>query len=121
MKIRKLLDILECADSSLRVFFDFAECIPTTINSWRGVYSEPALGWVRFDTIDKHPTVESLIKEIKAAINGRIFTGWKGGEYTYTDDNILHVDNPGYCSHTEINHITIGRYSVILHTINNKN
>jgi hypothetical protein len=103
-----------------RVYLAFARCVPTTIRSWRGIYAEPALGWEPAGysgNVAEYPTVESLIAELERAIDGREYTGWKGGEYSYDGTEPMHVDNPGDCTNTEIVRVEVKEWGeVILHT-----
>jgi hypothetical protein len=125
MRIGRLLILLRnCKrDPSPPVLFDFCRCFPTTVQSWRGVYAEAALGWTNhdFDYDAKETTVDDLIAELEKAIDGRKFTGWKGGEFSYNEDTEIHVDNPGECTHTEIINVEDKGYVVLLHTRNNDN
>lgn len=115
MTIGQVLDSLgKAAKPDLPVYFAFGDCIPTTVGSWRGVYAEAALG---FTLHRPPPTVAQLRRELETAIDGRTFTGYKGGEYRYTRDTVLHVDNCGICSHTEIDRIELDDYLVRVHTI----
>lgn len=115
----QVLEELRKAKPDMRVYFAFAHCIPTDVDSWRGVYAEPALGWKPSGYsghVEKYPLVADVIKELEGAINGRSFDGWKGGYFTYTGDETLHIDNSGDCTNTEIERIEIGPYCVIIHT-----
>jgi hypothetical protein len=119
MKIKELLKILREAKQDISVYFDFCSCVPTTVGSWRGIYAEPALGWQASGysgNVKNHPTVASLILELEKAIDGREYTGWKGGEYSYSEESELHIDNNGDCTNTEISHITNNGWSLTIHT-----
>ena len=48
-------------DKRVYVFYDFCQCVPTHLGSWRGIYAEPTLGWDSIDTI----TIQELITEIE--------------------------------------------------------
>ena len=92
-------------------------CVPTTVDSWRGVYAEPALGWSPAGYtkhVDTYPTVASLIAELEQAISGRIYTGWKGGEFTYDGTETLHVDNPGDYTMMSITGVDVKDYEVVI-------
>lgn len=109
MTIGQVIDELKKAkDMNGRVYFMPLRCVPTTVDSWRGVYAEPAIGWEPSGysgTVKEYPTVSSLISELQKAIDGRAYGGWKGGEYEYSRSSPLHVDNPGDCTNTEISSI----------------
>lgn len=112
MQIGKLKAVLENAKPDAFVVFSFGCCRPTTGNSWRGIYAEPAIGWEP----DGETKVSDLILELNRLTSGEVFYGWKGGEYTYTDSDTLHVDNPGRYTCTEITHVTVKDWEVVLHT-----
>lgn len=122
MQIHDVLKALKQADPTIQVYFDFAGCVPTTVDSWRGIYAEPALGWQPSGYSSytgnsaKIPNCADLIAEIEKAIDGRTYTGWKGGEFSYSENDTLHIDNPGDCTQTEISHIVADRYSVMIYT-----
>lgn len=110
--INTLADVLRgVTPATARVRFDFCGCIPTTIDSWRGIYAEPALGWspagyTRIIKQEDYPTCESLVKMLEDS-TGREFTGWKGGEFYFTGDETLHIDNEGDCTYTCIDRLEI--------------
>jgi hypothetical protein len=109
---------LEQSKSEHPVYFDFCDCIPTKISSWRGVYSDPAIGWFPsgYSGDEKAPTVQEFLAELSTATSGKIYTGWKGGEFSYNDGHTLHVDNWGDSTNTEIIAVELGEYYVTLHT-----
>ena len=118
MKIKTIKNLLSLADKNIPVIFDFCGCVPTTVSSWRGVYREPAIGWAAtgYSGGGDQITVEEFLAELEKATSGKVYIGWKGGEFTYTNENTLHVDNPGEWTSTEITAVEVGEYSVILHT-----
>jgi hypothetical protein len=116
MTIGQVLDVLEQASPQVRVMYNFGCLMPTTVDSWRGIYAEAALGYKTFDHADRVPTVLEMKLRLKSAIDGRKYSGWKGGEYSYTRDTLLHIDNPGEYSNTEISKVEIKEYEVIIHT-----
>ena len=60
-------------------------CI-TNVFSWRGVYAEPACSLSIGNTTKQEnlDMLHSLISEV--------FTGWKGGTYTYNFDDEMHFE-----------------------------
>jgi hypothetical protein len=119
--INELLTTLRTAPKQDgRVYLNFCRCVPTTVGSWRGIYAEPALGWQPAGysgNVKEYPTVASLIVELEKAIDGREYTGWKGGEYTYDGSETLHIDNSGDCTNTEIVRVEVKEWGeVVLHT-----
>lgn len=119
MNIGELINELEQQDQNARVIFDFGGMFPTTIDSWRGVYAEAALGFDGGDYGDRgEVTAKSLINELKKSI-GQSFTGWKGGDYIFDELTLIHIDNPGCWTETEITKVTGDKYKVIIHTEHN--
>jgi hypothetical protein len=118
MKIADLLHDLRRAKPDAEVRFDFAGCAPTKVGSSRGDYSQPALGWcaTSYSGSGKAPTVAELIAELERATDGRKYTGWKGGEYTFTPNDPLCVDNPGDWTDTQLVRVEDQEWRVILHT-----
>jgi hypothetical protein len=114
--INEVLTVLRTAKPDIRVYFFPLGCIPTTVNSWRGVYAEPALGWrpagySASEIITTYPTVKSLIAELEEATT-RSYSGWKGGDYFYDGNEVLHIDNYGDYTNTEIQDIEVLDYQV---------
>ena len=119
MTINEILKELRRAKPDGRVYLSFCRCVPTTVRSWRGIYAEPALGWQPGGyscDVKEYPTAASLIAELERAIDGREYTGWKGGEYKYAGNETLHVDNSGDCTNTEIQRVEVKEWEVVLHT-----
>lgn len=121
MTTNELLKILRNAPKpEARVVFGFARCVPTSVDSWRGIYAEPALGWAaggHNGNVKEYPTVASLISELEDSI-GEEYSGWKGGEYYYDGNETLHIDNPGDYTNTEITQVEVSEWGgeVIIHT-----
>lgn len=121
MTTKELIALLKTATPTARVYFSFCKCVPTTIDSWRGIYAEPALGWSPAGytkNIVTYPTVSTLISELEKGIGGEFYDGWKGGSYSYTGDEELHIDNPGDYTRTKIESVAIkSQYEVIITTL----
>ena len=117
MTIGEVIDALKTADPKHCVTFAFAGCVPTTVNSWRGIYAEAALGYEAGDYGAKEVIVKELLERLEQAIAPDAeFCGWKGGDYRYNRDTPLHIDNPGRCTHTELTRVEVGEWDVTLHT-----
>lgn len=118
MTIGELLKHLRSAPhQNARVYFAPFDCVPTKVDSWRGVYAEPALGWQPAGYsghVATYPTVASLTKELEEAVSGRLHEGWKGGEFAYHENQQLHIDNPGDCTYTDISHVIVDDYQVTI-------
>ena len=111
MRLGELIKRLKKYDSSHQVRFDFCRLVPTTVDSWRGIYAELALGFDFYG--DK--TVGDLLEELQGAI-GNTFGGYKGGTYRMDEDTPVHVDNYSECTNTEIVFIGTRYDTVILYT-----
>jgi hypothetical protein len=84
--------------------YDFGNLLPSTLDSYRGFYSELALGFEDYDSrakrlkhpcsMDEYPNVVELLTKLKAA-NGETFFGWKGGEFTMNSETAVFVANRG--------------------------
>lgn len=115
MTIGEVIAALERApEPDVNVYFDFGGLRPTTVESWRGIYAEAALGFG--ESGPESATVASLLAELYKAIDGRKYMGWKGGEYRYSKRTPLHIDNQGEYSCTELMDVEVTNYRVILHT-----
>jgi hypothetical protein len=118
MNIGEVIDALKRADPAVDVRFAFGRLVPTTVNSWRGIYADAALGFEGGDYgHTRTVTAGSLLRLLEDAIApGVEFTGWKGGEYRYDRSTPLHIDNRGCCTNTELVRVEVGEFGVVLHT-----
>ena len=101
------------------ISFDFGSAIPTSLDSWRGSYSELALGYAlsgREGEGDyENTTVESLLKELKNSV-GKTFYGWKGGDFIMDKDTPIWVANSGSSDSTGVIGVLDIGWKVILLT-----
>ena len=107
-------------DEPKQVDYDFSSAIPTTLYSWRGSYSELALGFKLsgYDNNDEHfakTTAETLLLEFKNAVD-KEYTGWKGGEFTMDRDTPIWVSNEGNSGNTGIIDVVDDGWRIILMT-----
>lgn len=108
-------------DNKLKeICFDFASAIPTTLDSWRGAYEELALGYnlSGYDNNQNHSfnnTASNLLTELKSAL-GKVFTGWKGGDFVMDENTPVWVDNPGNANNTGIIDVIDDGWHIILIT-----
>ena len=114
MTVGEVLDALYEADPELPVYYDFCSCVPTTVESWRGIYAQPALGWEPHGR--QGVTVGYLIAELEKCIDGRTYIGYKGGDYIYDRESQLHIDNYGKCTSTELTGVELAGWCVFLKT-----
>lgn len=70
------------------VRFDFVYFAPHGCHSYRGYYDRPAIGYSN----GKDITVLGLLALLDTLLTEQ-FTGYKGGEYSYSDDQVLYVAN----------------------------
>jgi len=99
MKLGQIIAALEQFKPDSAVYFDFGYIKPTTLDSWRGVYSKLALGYEL--SMGEELMTEELLVRLRSA-NGDVFEGWKGGEYRMDLDTEVYVDNSGDYSKTII-------------------
>lgn len=102
------------------VDYDFGTAIPTTLDSWRGVYRELALGYelTGYDSEKNHhgqKLATDLLEHLKSAI-GKTYDGWKGGEYEMDEDTPVWVANSGNVGNTAIVDVLDDGYRLVIMT-----
>lgn len=119
LTLGEIIDRLEAvADKERKVAFDFEYLWPTTLASWRGDYSQLALGFngtIGHSLKSDNPTIAALLQELRSAI-GKGFEGWKGGEYVMDSSTLVWVANPGNVGNTAIVGVSDRGYRVVLDT-----
>lgn len=121
MTLGELIDGLQAAPrKDVEVVFDFCGIIPTTFDSWRGVYADLALGWEveQWDHERKAYntcTVGELLERANNAID-TTFHGYKGGEYQMGGDTPVWVDNYGEYTLTALAEVHANDYRCVLVT-----
>jgi len=93
--------------------FDFGNLCPTDIGSWRGDYSQLAIGYKEYD--HKDPFASEFLKELKTAVDS-YFTGWKGGEYKAYVTTPVWVANAANTGTTAISGVLDNGYEIVLIT-----
>lgn len=65
-------------------------------DSWRGSYNLPSVGYVALDISGSVEvfTVQDIIKNIEES-EGLEVSGWKGGDFTLSMDDVIYVANQG--------------------------
>lgn len=117
MTIGQLIAALKRYDKDSRIYFDFCETFPTTVDSWRGDYSVAALGWSFFSTGRRPPTVKGLIEELEKSIAPESeYQGYKGGRYKFDADTPIMVDNYGQYTETHIDRVEPGLAEILIIT-----
>jgi hypothetical protein len=79
------------------VYFDFCCFNPTDFGSFRGFYSDLAIGYEQLPTPS---TIKDFRLKLQAIANGQTFTGWKGGSYNMDGDSRIWVANSGEATET---------------------
>jgi hypothetical protein len=97
------------------VYFDFEYFFPTTIDSWRGIYSELALDIDSSRGGVKAMPVTKFSKMLKNTV-GKTFTGYKGGEFVMGKHTPVWVANYGNSGNTAVIDIIDKEYKVIIMT-----
>lgn len=83
-----------------QVVFNFAGFYPTSLHSWRGIYAELAVGYSN-ENWKNAPKISDAINMFESAV-GRTYTGYKGGDFTMSNDTPVWVDNYGESHSTGI-------------------
>lgn len=115
MTLGDLIGKLRECKQDAPVYFDFGYFAPDGIDSYRGYYDQLALGYKEYFWHETKPTAASLLAECEAAV-GRVFTGYKGGEFIMDERTRVWVSRWGECAHTAVADITSNPYTVIIHT-----
>jgi len=113
VNLGELIDLLKVRPKDHYIRFDFGNLVPTKCDSYRGYYDDLAIGFD--ETNYPNPTVDVVLKDLKAAVN-KEFTGYKGGEYRMTRKSRVWVANYGHTSDTVITGIEGCDYMVVLKT-----
>lgn len=109
----KLIAHLELENPNDEVEFDFCGAAPTRFASYRGDYSELALG--HDITGAKPQKVSDLLAAARGCI-GKTFEGYKGGDFIMHPHTPVRVDNWGEWTSTHITGVESGSGTVILVT-----
>jgi len=100
LRLGQLIDLLPEGGTG-HVVLDFPAVLTSSVDSYRGYYSDLALGY-EFERAAlggariEPPKAGELRKDLAHAVGGT-FGGWKGGDFTMTRDTRVWVDNPGDC------------------------
>lgn len=62
------------------------------LDSWRGIYSQLTLD---YDMGGKEVTLGELLKDLETSIKGKVFRGYKGGEFRMNIDTPVWADPSG--------------------------
>ncbi len=107
----RLIKALEAMPPESNVVFDFANVVPGELNSYRGYYCDLA---VSFNT-DGLMRVSDFLHQCRMAL-GKVFEGYKGGDFKMDEATLIHVANYGRTSNTRIVGAVYNGYETILKT-----
>lgn len=118
LTLGELIGKLEECNQDAWVYFDFGSLKPTAFCSYRGNYSDLALGFNGhcFGVQCRDIRVSTLLAMCRDATKN-VFEGYKGGKYMMTLDSRVWASNEGWSSGTGIIGVRqAGNYAVILET-----
>lgn len=92
-----LIDALAECKQDADVYFDFCYLAPDGVRSYRGYYDHLAIGYREEGNV----RVSELLGELRAA-EGKIFTGYKGGDYRMSRETPMWAANYGRSGSTAI-------------------
>lgn len=95
----KLIRLLEAEKSDNWVRFDFGGFMPDRIASYRGDYSQLAIGYK--EPKEPYKTVDVFLAELRA-VNGQTMQGYKGGDFVMDLDTPIWVANYGESNSTAV-------------------
>lgn len=115
LKLGELIEALEplCKEETL-IEFDTGD-IPMGLCSYRGYYKDLS---ITYDKNVGYMFAEKFLNMLKNAV-GKIFVGWKGGEFMMSATSEVWVSNEGECKNTKICGISLSENKVILYTVEN--
>jgi hypothetical protein len=117
MTLGDLRSVLALAAPDLPVSYDQFGLCWEGLDSWRGIYAYPALGWRPYDAAKRDDaTAGRLLALIDRALAGEVFTGYKGGEYTFSHASPVWVDNYGKANSTALIGAAVEPWGVVLKT-----
>jgi hypothetical protein len=113
IKLGQLIQGLEAiSDKTKSVQFDFGGFVPDSIMSYRGYYDHLSFDWV--ERGNDH-SVARILVEAKSAM-GKVFTGYKGGEFLMDASTPVWAAQYGDCTSTAIIGVTEYSWVVVLDT-----
>ena len=110
LRLGDLIDALEGVAPDTLVQFDFGGFEPTGVASYRGYYSDLAIGFA-----EDGLKAGELLKILKEA-EGAVFTGYKGGDFRMDRQTPMWVDNWGKYNGVAVVAVEDQEYRVILRT-----
>ena len=94
MTIGELISALKRKDQDASIRFDWIYTIPSGgVHSYRGYYEDLAIGYGKANYKDD-PKVADVVRWLGDAL-GKTFQGYKGGEYTMSENTAVWVADYG--------------------------
>lgn len=108
----QLIEKLKTCDPKGVVTIEPFRLIPADWDSYRGYYEDLALDY----SLHGEKTVETFLKECEACI-GKVFTGYKGGDFEMDAATIIWVSKYSLCSDMAITDVKVwgekGKYQYV--------
>jgi hypothetical protein len=104
LSLGQLIDNMEALGihADAEIWFDFGYTFPTSIGSWRGIYSELALNYVHCSQEPLTPMAYTdFIDMLRDALDHTFF-GYKGGEYTMHSGTPIWVSKHDEAANTAV-------------------
>lgn len=113
LTIGQLIEQLKLVrDKSAYVRFNFGYMRPKQIESWRGSYSELAIG---YSEDGGEESVKDFIERLKKCI-GKTYCGYKGGDFYMTENTPIWVANHGESGDTAVFGVSDHNFFVVIET-----
>lgn len=116
MKLGDMIDWIEAwkkifgNPQKVNVTFDFCRVNPDGIDSWRGDYSQLAIGW---SDDSECVTVDEFQRMLINSV-GKTFHGYKGGEYKADRDTEVFIDNYGRFTNTRVKELRADEFEFVI-------
>lgn len=112
MRLGEIIDELAGIDENEPVEFDFGGCQPNRLDSYRGYYSDLAIGY----TNDEDGWVVGKLRSALTEAVGSVFEGYKGGDYRMGRETPVWVANYGRSHGVAVVRVERQSWRVVLHT-----
>lgn len=112
ISLGELIALLETRPQEQDVRFDFGYIRPVGVDSYRGFYDHLA---IEYTTGGKDMTVAELLAELRGAV-GRVFMGYKGGDFRMNRSTPMWVANHGESNSTAVIGLAECKYMTIIAT-----
>ena len=115
MELKEIIEKLKGQPQDNKIQFDFGGFAPTEFSSWRGSYDQLAIEYDKCHWDKEAMTVKDFIKKCEE-IDGKVFTGYKGGDFKMNLNQIVWVSNYGEATDTIIYDVIEKSYYTLLVT-----